>query len=198
MNTQQFDQTGQMIELSCEYLSLWCIWLYVIIMSHTSFRVNPHSIVCLNVKELLARSRRHIWSLSDSNVIRTHNHLVRKRTLNHLADCPNDWAVFWVLLVRSIWLYVYIMSRTSVRVNPLSIVYLNVKELLAWNRRHIWSLTNSNVIRKHNHLVRKRALNHLAKLAKWLSCVMNTYLYGLFQCILLSCHVRVSEWIHTP
>ena len=32
----------------------------VIIMSHMSFRVNPHSIVCLNVKEVLARSRRHI------------------------------------------------------------------------------------------------------------------------------------------
>ena len=60
-------------------------WLYVIIMPRTSFRVNLHSVVCLNVKELLARSRRHIWSLSDSNVIRTYNHLVRKRTLNHLA-----------------------------------------------------------------------------------------------------------------
>ena len=35
-------------------------------MSRTSFRVNLHSIVCLNVKELLARSRRHIWSLSHS------------------------------------------------------------------------------------------------------------------------------------
>ena len=61
-----------------------CFGLYVIIMSRTSFRVNPHSIVCLNVKELLARSRRYIWSLSDGNVIRTHNHLVCKRTLNHL------------------------------------------------------------------------------------------------------------------
>ena len=50
-------------------------------MSCTSFRVNPHSVVCLNVKELLARSRHHIWSLSDSNVIRTHNHLVHKQTL---------------------------------------------------------------------------------------------------------------------
>ena len=54
-------------------------------MSRTRFRVNPHSIVCLNVKEFLARSRRHIWILSDSNEIRTHNHLVRKRTLDHLA-----------------------------------------------------------------------------------------------------------------
>ena len=36
--------TGQMIELCCEYLSVWCIWLYVL-MSGTRFRVNPHSIV---------------------------------------------------------------------------------------------------------------------------------------------------------
>ena len=119
MNTQPFGQTGQMIELSCEYLFLQCIWLYLIIMSITSFRVNPHSIVCLNVKKLLAPSGHHIWSLSDSNVIRTHNHLFRKRTLNHLA-----------------------------------------------------------------------------KLAKWLSCVVITYLYGVFDYMLLSCHVRISEWIH--
>ena len=30
----------------------------------------------INVKELLARNRYDIWSLSDSNGIRTHNHLV--------------------------------------------------------------------------------------------------------------------------
>ena len=27
------DQTGQMIELCCEYLSVWCNWLYVLTMS---------------------------------------------------------------------------------------------------------------------------------------------------------------------
>ena len=32
----------------------------------------------------------------------------------------------------------------------------------------------------HNHLVHKRTLKHLAKLAKWLSCVVSTYLYGAF------------------
>ena len=67
------------------FLNYWTVSLYIIIMSHTSFTVNPHSLAFLNVKELLARRRRHIWSLSDSNGIRTHNHLVRKRTLNHLA-----------------------------------------------------------------------------------------------------------------
>ena len=39
---------------------------------------------CLNVKELLDRNRREIWSLSDCNGTRTHNHLVRKRC-NHLV-----------------------------------------------------------------------------------------------------------------
>ena len=72
-NTPPFSQTGQMIGLCCKYLSARCIWLYVIIISPTSFRVNPHSILCLNVKKLPARSRRHIWSLSDSNEICFHN-----------------------------------------------------------------------------------------------------------------------------
>ena len=83
-STQQFRLTGQIIELCCEYLSVQSIWLYVI-MSCMSVSVNPHSIVCLNVKELLAWSICRIWSLSDSNVIQTHNHLVCKRTLNHLT-----------------------------------------------------------------------------------------------------------------
>ena len=27
--------------------------------------------------------------------------------------------------------------------------------------------------------------------------VVSTYLYGAFDCMLLSCHIRVSEWIYT-
>ena len=65
----QTGQTGQIIELYCEYLSVRCIWLYIIILSRTSFTVDLYSIVFLNVKELLAQSRRHIWHLSDSNGI---------------------------------------------------------------------------------------------------------------------------------
>ena len=34
-----------MIELCWNYVSLWCIWLYVLVVSCTRFRVNPHSIV---------------------------------------------------------------------------------------------------------------------------------------------------------
>ena len=43
-NTQPFGQTGQMLELCSEYLSVRCIWLYILVMPRTLFRVNPHSI----------------------------------------------------------------------------------------------------------------------------------------------------------
>ena len=67
--------------------------------------------------------------------------------------------------------------------NPRSIVFLNVKQLLAWSRCYIWSLEERNTIRTHNHLVRKWTLNYWAKPAKRLSCVVSTYLYGAFDCI---------------
>ena len=74
---------------------------------------------------------------------------------------------------------------------------LNVKELIARIRRQIWRLSDYNGIRTHNHLPGKRILNHFAKLAKWLSSSVSTYLYGAFDCMFLSCHVRVSESVHT-
>ena len=46
---------------------------------------------------------------------------------------------------------------------------LNVKE---WSRRKIWRWSDCNWTRTQNHLVLKRTLNHLAKLAKWSSCVL--------------------------
>ena len=64
--------------LYCENLCVWCIWLYVIIMSCMHYSR-------LNDKELYAQNRWHIWSLSDCNEIRTHNQLVCKQTLNQLA-----------------------------------------------------------------------------------------------------------------
>ena len=46
---------------------------------------------------------------------------------------------------------------------------LNARELLAWNKCDIWSLSDSKGIWTHNHLVHKRTLNHLAKLVIWLN-----------------------------
>ena len=74
-----------MIELFCEYLSVPCFWLHVIIMSDMSLRVNPHSIVCRNFNELLVLSIRYISSLSDSHCVGIWNQLLDKWTPNHLA-----------------------------------------------------------------------------------------------------------------
>ena len=51
---------------------------------------------------------------------------------------------------------------------------LNVKELFAQSRRDIWRLSDCNRSWTGDHLVRKRKLNHLAKLAKWLSVRLRT------------------------
>ena len=107
----------------------------------------------------------------------------------------NNWVVLWVLICM-VHLTVCIYHVTYVfRSESTLYSCLNAKELLARNRRDIWSLSDWNGTRSHNHLVRKRILNHLTKLAKWLSCVASTYLYGAFDCVYLSCHVRLSEWI---
>ena len=115
--------------------------------------------ICLNVKGLLARNRHEIWSLSDCSWAWTHNYLVRKWTLNHLAKLAlNDWAVLWVL-VCTVYLTVCSCHVTYTFQSESTLhICLNVKELLARNRHKIWIPT-------HNHLVHKRTLNHLAKLA---------------------------------
>ena len=135
--------------------------------------------------------------LRDCNWTRSHCHLVCKRTLNHLAKFLNNWAVLWVLMCT-----VHLIVCSYHVTYPFqweSRLYscLNAKELLAQNRHEILSLSDCNWNRTHNHLVRKRTLNDLAKLAKWLSCVVSTCLYESFECMFLSCHVCVLEWIHT-
>ena len=56
---------------------------------------------CLNVKELLARSRRKIWSLSECNWTRTHNHLVHKQILSDLPKLAMNFRA---------WIFVYELS----------------------------------------------------------------------------------------
>ena len=49
-------------------------------------------------------------------------------------------------------------------------------------------LTDCNWAQTHKHLVHKQTLNHLAKLAKWLSCVASTCLCEAFDYKLFSCY----------
>ena len=161
-----------MIELRREYLSVRCIWHYVTIMSWTSFRVNTHSIVCVNIKRLCARGRCHIWRKQRYLNPQSHCTFRNTQPVNQNGEMIELCCEF--LSVRCILLYVIILSCTSLRVNPHSIVCLNTKELPAWSRCHTCSLSECNEIWTHNHLIRKRTLNHLVKLAKWLRCVVST------------------------
>ena len=75
---------------------------------------------CLNVNKLLARSRREIWSLSDCNWTWTYNHLVHKRTVNHLAKLAEWlsvrlWAkLLWVRVqLRSVLLFCLLAFSTN-------------------------------------------------------------------------------------
>ena len=85
-----------MIKLICEYLSAWCIWVYVPVMSRTRFRVNPDSLVAWKSRNSLFEKKRKIWSLNRCNWTGTNNHLVHKRTLNHLAKMAKwlSWNVY--------------------------------------------------------------------------------------------------------
>ena len=59
------------------------ILILTVCSCHVTYAFQSESTLhsCLNVKEILARSRREIWSLNDCNWTRTQSHLVRKRTL---------------------------------------------------------------------------------------------------------------------
>ena len=87
--------------------------------------------------------------------------------------------------------------RAEVEITPGHRTWLNVFATWSVVTFSNFKLCDCNGTRTHYHLVCKRTLNHLAKLTKWLNWVVSTYLYGAFDCIILLCHVRGSEWIHT-
>ena len=89
---------------------------------------------CLNVKELLARNRHEIWSLSDCKWTLTHNHLVRKRTLNHLVKLASlakwlsvrlrtKWSLVLVQLQSLIW-WIYKTKAHEIVWNGVIILFL--------------------------------------------------------------------------
>ena len=130
---------------------------------------------CLNFKERLARKRRNIWRLSECNGIRTHNYLVCKWILNHLAK-PAKWLSCVVSTYR-FGAFDCMFLTCHVRVNLHSTVAWMSRNSLLEKRHDIWSLNENNGIRTRNHVVLKRTLNHLPKLAKWLSCLQTNWLW---------------------
>ena len=157
-------------------------------MSCMSFRVNPHSIICLNVKELLAWSRHHIWSLSDSNVIRTQNHLVRKRTLNHLAKLRLQTKWLWFEFMLSFMVFILWVEKF------VNLTSVNVILIFDKKGGNIWNLSDCNEFWTKNDLTHKETLKYLTQLVKllrvclWvLICMMNRL------CILIITYASLKE-----
>ena len=131
-----------------------------------------------------------MWSLIGRIWTLTHNHLVHKWILNYITT--------WVLLICTKHFTACTYNVTDACHSESTLHNcLDVKELLAWSRRKIWSLSDCTWTSTHNQLTYKGTLNQLANLAKWLKCVVSTYQYAAFDCMLLPCHLRVFEWIHT-
>ena len=95
-------QLWKILQKSCLFFSMYVLFhVCTVCTCHVTYAFQSESTLYsyLNVKELRARSRREIWSLSDCNWTGAQNHLVRKRTLNHLVKwlsvrLRTNW--FWV------------------------------------------------------------------------------------------------------
>ena len=195
-NTQPFIQTGQLIELFwvliCRvHLTLCCYHVTYKLKSESTLDSLPECQETPCSKQALYLKFKWLERDSNQQPLSTETNTQPFRQNGKIIDLCYEY-----FSVRETWLYVIIMSRTRFRVNQHYIVCLDVMEVLAESKRHIWSLRDVNDSRTHNHLVRKRTLGHLSKLAKWLSCIVTIYMYGAFDCMLFSCQVRVSEWNH--
>ena len=100
-----------------------------------------------------------IWCSLSNDGTQTLNHLVRKWTLNHLAQ-PAKWmscTVSSYLYDELGWCFYHVTYALWVNQHSEWVdLYLNVKELLAWNRLDIWRLSDCNRTRTHNQLIRIR------------------------------------------
>ena len=143
---------------------------------------------CLNVKELLARSRREIWNLSDCNWTRTH--------LYGEFDC--------------------MFLSCHVRVSESSCSHLNFRFRACFEQGVAWHSGNYRVwihyktrtwhdknIQSNSpyRLILTTQLNHLASLAKWLSvCLWTKWLWVRVQLQslkYLTCStISIIKWIY--
>ena len=103
------------ISLCVTYKNIGCMFL--------SFHVRVFEWI-----HILARNRPDIWSLCDCNASRTHNHVVRKPTLNHLAKLAS--LAKWLnvrLRTKCLWVRIPLMSLKLELVPTSSKEFLDIQ-----------------------------------------------------------------------
>ena len=192
--------------INCFKISVFCsepIFLvkrhYTVCYCHVTYAFQSEStlFICMNIKELHAQNRLEIWSLSNSNGIRTHIHLFRRRIFNYLTWLAKWWSCFVTTYLNSAFHSVLLSCHVRVSEWIYTLYFPECQGTCCSIRYDIWSLSDNNGMRTQNHLVCEGTFNHLARLVKWLSCVVSTYRWSAFGCMLSSCHIRVSEWIYS-
>ena len=120
--TKPFCPTSQMIDLFYWNVSVWCIGMFLIIMSCMLFRVNPRCLVAWMSRSPCsnrARNLKFTWLQRDSKPQQFSSQMniqLFRQTRKIIRLCLGN------LSLRCIWLFVIIMSHTHFRVNPDSIV----------------------------------------------------------------------------
>ena len=187
MNTQPYGGTDQRIDLACEYLSVLHIWLFVIIMSRTHFRVNPHSIFSwMWSNYFLETGAISEVLVTPTGLEPTTIYFVNEHSTIWL-NWPNNWAELWVLICPVYLTISFYHVTYAFQSESTLYISLNVNKIIVQNKRNICRLSQCNGTPTHNHLLRKGTLNHLSKLTEWLSCVVSTYLYRAFDPMFLPC-----------
>ena len=110
---------------------------------------------------------------------RIHNHFAHKRTFNRVAKL----AKWWTCVVST-----YLYGALTVCFYHVTYTFRgNIRFVNVWISRNSMLETSSiskvqvatTGIKTHNHLLHKRTLNHLVKLAKQFNCDVITYLLKL-------------------
>ena len=149
-----------MIRLCSEYLSVRCIWLYLLFMLRTRFRVNPHSIVAwMSRKPLLEGGEKSPGEMIATGLEpRTALFLNEHSTI--WPNWPNHRAVFCVLIC-TVHLTVCCCHVTYPFGSEFTFYScLNVKKPLVRSRHEIWGWSDCSWTQTQKQLVLKRALSH--------------------------------------
>ena len=111
-------------------------------------------------------------------------------TVDYSSPCwifQNIWKTLtWPNVYLSRWLFSQI---------PVQLLKgYNARHYLLVMTKKMRDAGDCNGTRTHDQLICKRTLKYFVKLAKWLSCVVSTYLYGMLLCVFIMSHTRL-EWI---
>ena len=107
-----------MIEVRCEYLSVRCIWLYVLMMLCTRIRVNPHSVVAWMSRnsslEAGAISEVYVTAIglepTTSQFVKRVRDMIRAYSHMHRANKYSQHSsIIWLVWLTG-WVFVYKLS----------------------------------------------------------------------------------------